>query len=165
MRVRFTLIATFSLPAVAAMSWLALAGDGSSAATKPKPTCTPDGTSLKVSAKNNTFDKDCLAAPADTPLTIAFNNQDYDIHNVSIYDKNHGDKALFKGEVIYGPKTITYSVPAEAEGTYEFRCDPHADSMIGSFIVGSGGPATKPTTTATSSTTTTTSPLNLPKDD
>jgi plastocyanin len=162
MRVRFTVGAMF-LPAVAAMSWLPLAGDGSSAATKPKPTCTPDGTSLTISAKNNTFDKDCLAAPAATPFTIAFNNQDYDIHNVSIYDKDHGDKALFKGEVIYGPKTITYSVPAQAEGTYEFRCDPHADSMIGTFIVGSGGPTTTSSTTATSSTTTTTSLLNLPE--
>ena len=131
------------LPAVAAMSWLALAGGGSLAATQPKPTCTPGGSSLAVSAKNNAFDKDCLAAPADTPFTIAFNNQDYDIHNVAIYDKDNGDKVLFKGEVIYGPKSITYSVPAQPEGTYEFRCDPHADSMIGTFIVGSGGPKGK----------------------
>ena len=163
MRVRFTVVTAMFLPAVAAMSWLVLAGDGSSAATKPKPTCTPDGTSLTVSAKDNMFDKDCLAAPADKPFTIAFNNQDSDIHNVAIYDKDHGDKALFKGEVIYGPKTITYSVPSLAEGTYEFRCDPHADSMIGTFIVGSGGPTTTSSTTATSSTTTTTSLLNLPK--
>jgi len=146
MRVHFAVGAIF-LPAVAAMSWLALAGDGSFAATKPNPTCTPGGTSLSVSARNDTFDKDCLAAPADTSFTIAFNNQDSDIHNVSIYDKDHGDKVLFKGEVIYGPKSVTYSVPAEAEGTYEFRCDPHADSMIGTFIVGSGGPRTTSSTT------------------
>ncbi|HEV8626363.1 MAG TPA: cupredoxin domain-containing protein [Acidimicrobiia bacterium] len=158
-----TVVATTFLPAVAAMSWLALAGDGSSAATKPKPTCTPEGTSLTISARNNTFDKDCLAAPAGTPFTIAFNNQDYDIHNVSIYDKDHGHEALYKGEVIYGPKSITYSVPAQAEGTYEFRCDPHADSMLGTFIVGSGGPTTTSSATTTSSTTTTTSLLNLPE--
>lgn len=162
MRVRFTVIAAMCLPAVAAMSWLALAGDGSSAATRPRPTCTPDGTALKVAAKNNMFDKDCLAAPADTPFTIAFNNQDYDIHNVAIYDKDHGDKTLYKGEVIYGPKSITYSVPALAEGTYEFRCDPHADTMIGTFIVGSGGPTTTTSSTPPSSTTTTTSGLPLP---
>ena len=154
MRNRAAVFALF-LPAVAASSWLALAGDGSFAATKPEPTCTPGGTSLAVSAKNNMFDKDCLAAPANTPFTIAFNNQDYDIHNVAIYDKGHGDKPLFKGEVIYGPKSITYSVPAQAEGTYEFRCDPHADSMIGTFIVGSGGPKSSSTTTPSSTTTTT----------
>ncbi len=133
--VRFTVVVTMFLPAVTVMSGLGLAGEASSAATEPKPTCTPDGTSLTVSAKNDTFEKDCLAAPADTPFTIAFSNQDDDIHNVSIYDKDHGDKAVFTGEVIYGPKSITYSVPAQAQGTYEFRCDPHADSMIGTFIV------------------------------
>ncbi len=160
MRVRSAAGVIF-LPAIAAMSWLALVSDGSFAAAKEPPTCTAGGTSLTISAKNNTFDIDCLAAPADTAFTIAFNNQDYDIHNVSIYDKDHGDKALFKGEVIYGPKSITYSVPAQAEGTYEFRCDPHADSMIGTFIVGSGAPkATSSTTSSTSSTTTTTSLLS-----
>lgn len=151
------------LGAAAAMSWLVLAGDGSFAATKPKPTCTPGGTSLAVAAKNNMFDKDCLAAPPKTPFTIAFDNRDSDIHNVAIYDKDHGDKALFKGEVIYGPKSITYSVPALADGTYEFRCDPHADSMIGTFIVGNGGPkeTSSPTTSPSSTTTTTTSLLGL----
>jgi plastocyanin len=114
-------------------------------------------------SEEHAFDKECLAAPANTPFTIAFNNQDYDIHNVAIYDKDHGDKALYKGEVIYGPKSITYSVPAQAEGTYEFRCDPHADTMIGTFIVGSGGPPTTSSSTTTSSTTTTTNLLNLPK--
>jgi len=150
------------LSAVAAVSWLAVAGGDSLAATKPKPTCTPGGTSLTVAAKNNMFDKDCLAAPANTSFTIAFNNQDSDIHNVSIYDKDHGDKALFKGEVIYGPKSITYTVPAQPDGTYEFRCDPHADSMIGTFIVGSGGPKTTSSTTGPPSTTTTTGLLGLP---
>ena len=147
------------LGAVAALSWVVLAGDGSFAAPQPKPTCTPGGTSLAVAAKNNMFDKDCLAAPAKTPFTIAFDNRDYDIHNVAIYDKDHGDKALYKGEVIYGPKSITYSVPALADGTYEFRCDPHPDSMIGTFIVGSGGPKDTSSTTSSSSTTTTTSLL------
>lgn len=162
MRVHSAVGAMF-LPAVAAMSWLALAGGGSFATTGPESACAPGGTSLEISARKNTFDNNCLAAPADTPFTIAFNNQDHDIHNVSIYDKDHGDKALFKGEVIYGPKSITYSVPAQAEGTYEFRCDPHAESMIGTFIVGSGGPKATSSTTSTSSTTTTTSLLDLPR--
>jgi len=157
-----TAVGAMLLPVVAATSWLVLAEGGSFAATRPKPTCTPDGPSLTISAKRDIFDKDCLAAPADTPFTIAFNNEDEDIHNVAIYDKEHGDKVLFKGEVIYGPKSITYSVPSQAEGTYEFRCDPHADSMIGTFVVGSGGPKATSSTTSTSSTTTTTRFLGLP---
>jgi plastocyanin len=164
MRARFALAV---VPAVAAISWLMVSGDVSSAAGKPKPTCTPDGTSLTVSAKNNAFGKDCLAAPANTSFTIAFDNQDSDIHNVSIYDKAHGDKPLYKGEVIYGPKSITYSVAAQAEGTYEFRCDPHADSMIGTFIVGSGDPTGPPSSTTSSTTTQNTEqgyPLARPSD-
>jgi plastocyanin len=160
-----TAVAALSLPAVAALSWLALAGDGSSAATKPAATCTPEGTALSITANDNKYDKDCLATPADQAFTIDFDNQDAAIpHNVSIYDKGHGDKALFTGEITYGPKKITYSVPAQAEGTYEFRCDPHADFMFGTFIVGNGGPTTTTTaTTAPPPTTTTTSLLNLPK--
>ena len=161
MRIRLTVAAAFILPALATMSGLALLTDGSSAATKPKPTCKPEGTALSVAAQNEAFDKDCLAAPPSTAFKIAFNNQDSDIHNVAIYDRDHGDKALFKGEVIYGPKSITYSVPALPEGTYEFRCDPHPDSMIGTFIVGSGGSTTASSAPTTSSTTTTTRFLGL----
>ncbi|HVW33001.1 MAG TPA: cupredoxin domain-containing protein [Acidimicrobiia bacterium] len=141
MRLRPTIAAAVVLPAVATMSGLALGGGGASGAPRPKPTCRPDGPALSVAAEHDAFDKDCLAAPAGTAFQIAFDNEDSDIHNVAIYDKDHGDKALFKGEVIYGPKRITYSVPALAEGTYEFRCDPHPDSMIGTFVVGSGAPA------------------------
>ena len=135
MRKRFTVVGAMFLPAVATMSWLVLAGGGSFAVEKPASTCNPNGAALSITAYDNKFDKDCLAAPAATPFTIAFNNKDYDIHNVSIYDKDHGDKALFTGEITYGPKKITYSVPAIAAGTYQFRCDPHADFMYGSFIV------------------------------
>jgi plastocyanin len=136
MRVRFTVVAAMFLPAVVALSWLGLASDGSSAATPPTSTCTPNGTALSIAAKDNTFDKDCLAAPANQAVTIDFDNKDRGFpHNVSIYDKEHGDKALFTGEIINGPKKITYSVPAQAAGTYEFRCDPHPEIMLGTFNV------------------------------
>jgi plastocyanin len=99
--------------------------------------CAPAGAELSVSARDKKFDKDCLAAPAGQAFTIAFDNQDVAMrHNVAIYDTAQGDKVLFKGEVIYGPGSTTYSVPAQAAGTYEFRCDPHDETMIGTFIVG-----------------------------
>jgi plastocyanin len=156
-------VAAVFLPAVAAMSWLALAGDGSFAADKPKPTCAAGGTALSITAADNKYDKECLAVPADQAFTIDFDNRDDGIpHNVSLYDKDNGDKALFKGEITYGPKKITYSIPAQARGTYEFRCDPHAEFMFGTFIVGDGGPPPTTTTTAPPATTTTTAGL-LPK--
>jgi plastocyanin len=106
-----------------------------SAAAEP-PSCTPEGTALSIAARDKKFDKDCLAAPAGQDFTIDFDNQDtITRHNVAIYDTAGGGKVLFKGEVVFGPRKITYSVPAQAAGTYEFRCDPHAETMIGTFIV------------------------------
>ncbi|MGH9011545.1 MAG: cupredoxin domain-containing protein [Acidimicrobiia bacterium] len=80
-----------------------------------------------------------LAAAPVSPaaaFTIEFDNQDVAVpHNVAIYETAGSTKALFKGEVIFGPRKIAYSVPAQVAGTYEFRCDPHDDTMIGTFIV------------------------------
>jgi plastocyanin len=154
-----------AMAAMAAMSWLAVGDAGSSAA--PQATCAPEGTALSVVAYDDKYDKSCLAAPAGQAFTIDFDNQDRGIpHNVSIYDKANGNKELFKGEIINGPSKITYSVPAQAEGTYEFRCDPHP-WMVGSFIVGNGGPAAAETTTTTApppTTTTTAGPLGALSD-
>jgi plastocyanin len=105
-------------------------------AAEPAGDCAPSGTALSVAAKEKKFDQDCLAAPAGQAFTIAFDNQDPAVpHNVAIYDTANGDKALFKGELIFGPRQITYSVPAQTAGHYEFRCDPHDDTMIGTFVV------------------------------
>jgi len=106
-------------------------------AAEARADCAPSGTALSIAAQEKKFDKDCLAAPAGQAFTIAFDNQDVAVpHNVSIYDTSSGNKVLFKGDIIFGPNKTTYSVPAQAAGRYEFRCDPHDDTMIGTFIVG-----------------------------
>ena len=106
------------------------------AATEPA-TCTADGTALQITAEDNKFDKDCMAVPADQTFTIELDNKDWGIpHNVSLYDTANGSKTLYKGEVVYGPRKITYTVPAQAKGSYAFICDPHAEFMRGTFIVG-----------------------------
>ena len=90
-------------------------------------------------SKERKFDKNCLAAPANKPFTIKFDNQDPDVpHNVAIFDRSEGKKPLFKGELIIGPRTTTYSVPAQKPGRYEFVCEPHDFTMIGMFVVGDG---------------------------
>ena len=133
---RRTVVATF-LPAVAALSWPMVGGPYAMAETKQQTTCTADGTALVIVADDNKFDKDCMAVPADEAFTIELDNQDLGIpHNVSLYDTANGNTTLYKGEVIYGPSKITYTVPPQAEGTYEFICDPHAEFMRGTFIVG-----------------------------
>jgi len=127
------------------------------AAAESGPACSPSGTTLSIAAKNRKFDKDCLAAPAERSFTIEFDNQDPSVpHNVAIYDRAHGKRPLFKGEVIIGPNRIAYSVPAQASGTYEFVCEPHDFTMIGTFIVGDGKASAPPSSTTPSSTATTT---------
>jgi len=124
-------------PIAAVLMFLAAGPVGPALAADPGASCAPNGTALQVAAHEKKFDKDCLAAPAGQAFTIEFDNQDPAVpHNVSIYDTSHGNKALFKGQVFFGPSKMTYSVPAQAAGTYEFRCDPHDDVMIGTFVVG-----------------------------
>ncbi len=115
------------------------------AGAKSAPACRPSGTALSIAAEDRKFDKDCLAAPAGQPFTIEFDNRDSEVpHNVAIFDRTNGKKPLFKGELIIGPKTATYSVPAQKSGTYEFVCEPHDFTMSGTFIIGDGKPAAPP---------------------
>lgn len=129
---RRVVVATF-LPVVAGLSWPMI---GSPAALAQQANCTANGTALTIGADDKKFDKDCLAVPAEQAFTIEFDNRDLARgHNVAIYDTANGNKNLFKGDVIRGPSKTTYSVPAQAKGTYEFVCDPHAEDMRGTFIV------------------------------
>lgn len=98
--------------------------------------CSPKGTALQLVAHDTLFDTSCLAVPAGKPFTIAFDNQDPAIpHNVSIYTDEAATTALFTGDLVTGPKKITYKVPALDAGTYFFRCDVHPTTMTGAFVV------------------------------
>lgn len=126
------------LAAVAALLSVALTGSGSFAGpVRPQATtCSPDGTALRITAFDNKFDKNCLAVPANQDFTIDFSNLDRGIpHNLAIYEDQTVRKAFFKGELVDGPGTTTYSVPGLQDGSFYFRCDPHPE-MNGTFIVG-----------------------------
>ena len=102
--------------------------------------CVPSGTSLQISAQNTSFDKDCLAAPADQPFTIEFSNQDTGVpHNVSIYENQEATKLLGGAtgptDTIDGPATATYDVKPLPAGKFFFRCDVHPTAMFGTFVV------------------------------
>lgn len=97
-------------------------------------TCEPSGTQLHIAVETtHLFNKECLAAPANQPFTIEFDNQDtsgHGNHNITILD---GD-SLFVGDVAPHETSITYEVGPLAAGTYRFKCDNHPQ-MNGSFIV------------------------------
>jgi cytochrome c oxidase subunit 2 len=93
----------------------------------------PSGATIPISAANTAFSTATLEAPAGTPFSIAFSNNDNGVpHNVDILDANGGD--VFKGDIVTGPTTVTYQVPALPAGSYQFRCLVHP-SMTGTLTV------------------------------
>ena len=84
-------------------------------------------------ALNLAFDTNQLTAPAGQPFVIAFANNDAGIpHNIDIVDGT--GKSIFQGDVVTGPTTVDYQVPALAPGAYTFHCDVHP-FMTGTLAV------------------------------
>ena len=93
---------------------------------------------LKVVAEDNTFDADCLEAPAGRKFRIYLENRDGDPHNISIYsaDPSKDKKAeqLYKGKPVKGPGQEEYALDEMPPGEYVFRCD-KVDAMSGTLVI------------------------------
>lgn len=118
----------------------ACGGSEPSAAPTPTPTptlCGPSGTELKIATDADfSFDKDCLATPANKTFTITFNNTRPISHDVSIYfDRDFSKAPIFAGEIVQGPVIKTYEVKALPAAIYQFRCSVHPRQMQGDFVV------------------------------
>jgi plastocyanin len=106
--------------------------------TTTTPATTPSQTvTIDIVAKNIAFDKSTITVPAGAKVIVNFNNQDSGIpHNVSFYTDSSASTAIFVGQIITGPKTVTYTFTAPSTpGKYFFRCDVHPTVMVGTFIV------------------------------
>jgi len=116
----------FALPLAAAVLALSACGGGSVSPDDLTPP--PATTDLQLIAKDMKFDKNALAAPENTAVTLTFSNQDSGVlHNVSIYTDRNARKKIFASELINGKKTETYSFSTPGPGRYYFRCDVHPD--------------------------------------
>jgi plastocyanin len=72
------------------------------------------------------FVSERLRAPAGEPFVLAFENEDDGVqHNVAIYRDDSVEEPLFVGDLVEGPTTVSYGVPAMEAGEYYFRCDVH----------------------------------------
>ena len=100
-------------------------------------TANPENVTIGLLAKDFSFNMSTITVAAGANVTVNFENQDPSIgHNFAVYDSASMKKTIFKGEIIVGPKKISYSFDAPQEpGTYHFQCDPHAQKMNGQFIV------------------------------
>jgi cupredoxin-like protein len=90
---------------------------------------------VSIVAQNVKFTTPDVAAPANKDFTIDFDNKDPSTpHDVDILapDGTH----LFDGQVVTGPKQVTYQVKALAAGSYKFICSIHPTLMTGTLKVG-----------------------------
>jgi plastocyanin len=108
------------------------------------PTTTPSSSqttvTINLTAQGMAFDRKTISVSAGADVTVIFENKDKVPHNLAVYTDKSAAKGIFVGEVITGPKTITYRFTAPTNpGTYFFRCDVHPATMIGDFIVTNAG--------------------------
>jgi plastocyanin len=128
------------LAAAALVLTLAACGGGTSEDPTISPAggaaagCAVAGTTLSIAANDIRFDTSCLAAPAGQDVVITFTNKESLPHDVAILKPGSSDQ-LFTGDIITGPKTVSYRVPALAPGSYPFECTVHPGQMKGTLVV------------------------------
>jgi tetratricopeptide (TPR) repeat protein len=114
----------------------------SGAAAAPSGSVAPAGsaaasasTLVNEGAKGQAFTSGTLKAPANTPFTIHFDNQDAGLpHDMLI--KDSAGNTVFKGDMVTGPGTVDYQVPALSAGTYTFTDTVYPTTMNGTLVVG-----------------------------
>ena len=85
-----------------------------------------------IVAVNILFDPTSFTIPAGEPSVVTMDNQDGGIpHNIAIYTDDTATESLFVGEIVTGPVSIDYELPALDAGEYYFRCDVHPTTMFG----------------------------------
>lgn len=89
-----------------------------------------------MGASASGFDNKTITVPADTALSISFDNQETGVqHNVQVFDGPDTKAAvLLDGEVVTGPTKITYELDPLAAGAYAFNCKVHPTTMIGTIV-------------------------------
>lgn len=101
-----------------------------------EPGCPNPSTSLRIVASNATFNTDCLAATADQPLTLSYENKDQINHNIVLVESHTATEVMFRADLFSGPKTQSFTIPPQKRGTYAFHCEAHPTVMKGTFVVG-----------------------------
>lgn len=93
------------------------------------------GTELHVSAANVAFEQTTISAPANSPITIDFENKDAGTpHDIKIFKDSIGGTVVFDGKIFPGVATEKYEVGPLAAGTYPFECFVHPN-MTGTLTV------------------------------
>ena len=142
MRIALVLLAATALLLAALAAGCADTPPANGTPTPDAPTAATGGgagepVAIALEARDMQFDTDILVAPAGATVTVAFENRDAGVqHNLAVYTDASAGTVIFKGPVVTGPGSATYTFTAPSTpGTYFFRCDLHPEQMTGSFVV------------------------------
>ena len=84
------------------------------------------------------FTPNTLTAPANTSVTVNYNNNSNQPHNIQFFNGSDSSApSLGATEVATGPnalRSVTFTTPAQP-GTYFFWCDVHTSQMAGTLQV------------------------------
>lgn len=129
--------ATLTAVGMAALVTGAACSDDS--ANEPKAaavtaTVSADG-KVTVVAKDNRFEAKDVAIPANTPVTLVFENQGAAVHNFKVTDVKSTDGKEIETPLLAGKKSETITFTIEKPGSYTFQCDTHPAEMRGKLTV------------------------------
>jgi len=131
-----------SLAATLAVGSLLMVGGGVAAAARGEREIevhseehAGDQALVQIEAENTTFATDTITLAADTEVEIRFDNNDRQVqHNIVILGQDP-TKPVFRGQLVTGVATATYTFHAPAAGEYRFQCDIHPTQMKGTVKV------------------------------
>jgi len=105
-----------------------------------KVTCPEKTGAVSITAKDISWNTNCLSIAGGTPTAITVVNDDANIdHNFAIYDGVDRKQRLFVTGRFSGVSTRTDTLPDLPPGKYYFQCEVHGPAMSGVFIVNGPG--------------------------
>ena len=90
---------------------------------------------VQLAAENLTFEHDTITLAANADVEIQFDNNDREVvHNITILGQDP-TRPIFRGQLVTGVATATYTFHAPPPGEYRFQCDIHPTQMKGTVKV------------------------------
>lgn len=118
--------------------FLAVRPEASTGAAHGGPVAAAATTSITQIATDNKFSVTAATVPANTEITLEFDNRGAALHNwrlLNVKDKDGKDIAT---QLLAGGKTETLKFTIAQPGTYTFHCDVHPTEMKGELTVTEG---------------------------
>ncbi len=106
-------------------------------APPPPPPPPPAATTITIAASGVRFSTASLAAPANSAITVVFNNNAQALpHNIVFYNGTSSSSSRLAGtEIETGPVTQTLTLGPLSAGSYYYACTAHPQTMTGTLTV------------------------------